>query len=153
MHPPKIFLTLLTLSALLWTACRGETPPGIFSKIDLRAQLPAEVRARAPSDLDWGKFRAAQTRIQVGEPAATVMIAWRYFKDGARAYLLDVSFQVLTPADGVELSAHTEGAPIFVGAAQAQRVVVTWTRGSLLGERSGTVGGMILADGRWDLAQ
>lgn len=153
MNSRGIFVLLIVLSALGLVACNGGTPPGTFRKIDLRAQLPADVRARAPGDLDWGKFQTAQTQIKVGAPAATVTIAWRYFKDGTRAYLLDVSFQVVTPAEGVTLDAHTEGAPIFVGAVQAQRVVITWTRGSLLGAQSGAVGGMILADGRWDIAQ
>lgn len=154
MNPHKIFWLMLVVVLLASSACSSGTPQGALGNpIDLRNLLPADVRARAPRDVDWGKFQTAQTQIQVGEPPATVAIVWKYFKDGARAYLLDVSFRVITPAPGIELAAHTEGAPIYVGSVQALRVVVTWTRGSPLGAQSGSVGGMILADGRWDPAQ
>ncbi|MCI0476200.1 MAG: hypothetical protein L0Y55_08135 [Anaerolineales bacterium] len=156
MKPREYFLILIVTSvlALGLAACSSGTPAGpLGAPIDLRPRLPADVRARAPSDTDWGKFQTAQTQIKVGDPAATVAIAWKYFKDGARSYLLDVSFQVLAPVEGIELSAMTEGAPIYAGSVQAIRVVVTWSRASALGTQSGMASGMILADGRWELAQ
>ena len=145
---------LFALTALALVACGGTTPKGALgAPMDLRPLLPADVRARAPIDADYKKYQTAQTQVQVGEPPATVAIAWKYFKDGTRSYLLDVAFQVVTPVDGTELSTGTEGAPLYVGSVEALRIVITWSRASALGTQSGSVSGMIVADGRWELAR
>lgn len=137
------------------TACAGTTPVGALgAPTDLRPLLPAEVAKRAPADNDALR---ANTRVAVGKPAATVQITWRYFKDGARGYLLNVAFSVTEAAEGLELTAAPEGAPVYVGvsdrATQAQRIVINWSRRSTLGTEVGAVTGLILADGRWEPAQ
>jgi hypothetical protein len=147
-------LLLLSIGILCLAACGGTTPHGSLGKpIDLRVQLPADVRTRAPADTDWGKYQTAQTQVTVGSPPATVAIAWKYFKDGSRGYLLDVAFQVIESIEGTELSAATEGAPLYVGSVETARVVVTWSRASFFGTQSGSVSGTILADGRWESSQ
>ena len=144
---------LFALTALALVACGGTTPKGALgAPTDLRPLLPADVRARAPVDADFKKYQTAQTQVQVGEPPATVAIAWKYFKDGTRSYLLDVAFQVVTPAEGVELSVTTEKTPLYVGLVEALRIEITWSRASALGAQTGSVSGMIVADGRWELA-
>lgn len=154
------WLAILTLAiglAGVLTACAGTTPAGALgSPIDLRSALPADVAKRAPAPGD-AAIQSAQARVKAGNPAATVQIAWKTFKDGSRAYVLNVAFSVIEPAEGLELSATTEGAPIYVGTSdrsnQAVRVVITWSRRSVWGAQTGTVAGMILADGRWEPAQ
>jgi hypothetical protein len=145
---------LLALFVLVLVACGGTTPKGALgAPMDLRSLLPADVRARAPVDSDYGKYQTAQTQVNVGDPPATVAIAWKYFKDGTRSYLLDVAFQVVTPVEGIGLSTSMEGTPLYVGSVEALRIVITWSRASALGTQSGSVSGMIVADGRWELAQ
>jgi len=156
MKPRDLFsiLGLMSVLVLVLAACGGTTPKGALgTPIDLRPLLPADVRARAPSNLDWGKFQTAQTQVKVGSPPAMVTIVWKYFRDGQRAYLLDVAFQVVAPVEGITLSATTEGAPFYVGSVEALRLVITWSRGSVLGTESKSVSGIILADGRWEPAQ
>jgi hypothetical protein len=143
----------LALLVLVLVACGGTTPKGALGgPIDLRPLLSADVRVRAPVDSDFGKYQTARTQVNVGDPPATVAIAWKYFKDGTRSYLLDVAFQVVTPVEGTELSTSTEGTPLYVGSVEAVRVVITWSRTSALGAQSGSVSGLIVADGRWEFA-
>ena len=141
------------LAVCVLVACSGTTPKGTLGALtDLRPLLPADVRARAPANDDYKRYQSAQTQVNVGDPPAVVAMTWKYFKDGQRSYLLDVAFQVVTPGEGVTLEATPDNSPIYVGSVEALRVVITWSRPSMLGTQTGSASGMILADGRWELA-
>ncbi len=142
------------LAVFALVACSSTTPKGALgAPTDLRPLLPADVRARAPVNDDFKRYQTAQTQVNVGDPPAVVAMTWKYFKDGQRSYLLDVAFQVITPVEGVTLETAVDNSPIYVGSVEALRVVITWSRPSLLGTQSGSTSGMILADGRWELAR
>jgi hypothetical protein len=134
----------------LLVGCGSKTTPvGPLSAVDFRAQLPAEVAARAPSDADAQQY---QTEVKVGDPPARVLIRWRAFKDGANAYLLSVAFEVVESAPGVELTAGARP-PLNMGTANAvlaaASVTITWYRQGFPLTTAGAVSGQILADGSW----
>ena len=96
----------------------------------------------------------ANTLVQVGKPPATVQIAWSYFKESGRAYLLNVEFSVAQAAEGVELHAGRMGEPTWSAqtpTVAGERISITWSRNSLWATESGTTTGTIFADGRWEL--
>jgi hypothetical protein len=125
------------------------TPKGLIGNFDLRSHLPADVQARAPKDDNATEYKA---QVEVGEPAAKVLIRWRVFKDGQSAYIISTSFEVLEEAKGVELKARV-GEPINMGSRDAvvaaNLVFITWNGSSSTGTKGGTSSGTIVATGEW----
>ncbi|HZG53526.1 MAG TPA: hypothetical protein VEZ40_15445 [Pyrinomonadaceae bacterium] len=122
------------------------TPKGLIGNFDLRPHLPADVQARAPKDDNATEYRA---QVDVGEPAAKVLIRWRVFKDGQNAYILSASFELLEAVKGVELKANVNERAIDIQSGEADvtshGVVLTWRNASSLTSKNGT----IVATGEW----
>lgn len=142
----KVLTILALCGTILFFGCGSKTTPkGPIANFDLRSHLPANVIGRAPSDANATEYKA---QLDVGEPAAKVQIRWRAFRDGQSAYILSTSFDVLEPANGVELKG-TVDAPFNMGtrdaAVAAHIVKVNWNSSSGSGTKSGT----IVATGEW----
>jgi hypothetical protein len=150
-HHKVLQMSVLCCSILLFACGRTSptTPKGPIGNFDLRSHLPADVKVRAPADASAPEYKA---QVDVGEPAAKVLIRWRVFKDGQSAYLLSASFDVLEEAKGVELKTSV-GAPINTGSRDAvvaaHPVLVTWSSPGITASKSGTLSGTIVATGKW----
>lgn len=94
-------LYLLTLCCIMFSfGCGKTTPKGVINRTDFRSNLKADVLSRAPAD---SVAQEHSKQVDVGEPAAKVLIRWRTFKDGESSYILSASVEVLEAASGVEL--------------------------------------------------
>jgi hypothetical protein len=150
-HHKVLQMPVLCCSILLF-ACGSTSPTapkGPIGNFDLRSYLPADVKARAPADASAPEYKA---QVDVGEPAAKVLIRWRVFKDGQSAYVISASFDVLEEAKGVELKTSV-GEPINTGSRDAvvaaHPVLVTWSSPGITASKSGTLSGTIVATGEW----
>ncbi|HEX8285984.1 MAG TPA: hypothetical protein VF588_21680 [Pyrinomonadaceae bacterium] len=146
----RVLHVFMLCCVVLMLGCGKTTPKGAIGHFDLRSHLPADVVARAPADAGAQEYTK---QVNVGDPAAKVLIRWRAFKDGQNAYILSTSFEVLEAANGVELKPSVVGSPLNHGSRDAVvemiAVQINWDGSKMWKTHLGTVTGTIYATGEW----
>ncbi len=150
----RTFFVLFVMATVTGCATSATTPAGPLSAYDLRADLPEDVRASAPTD-DNAEVHTAQLSVGPQGNQAEVELTWRTFEYEGGQYITSATFNVVDPARGLELEAAAGGSPMNVGTeaapVQLMQFSVSWFRRGAGGTSGGSVIGQFQGDGTFSL--